>query len=163
MVTLGDEGWLQPTDTLVRGTNDGSYAYSGYEGVNFTRNLAIPTLDYGTFHIYPTQWGYNETWANTWIVQHNAIGRAAHKPVVLEEYGLPYPSKQRLPYVHQWQKTVLKNTSIAYDSFWQFGEVFPSGYRPLDVYAVYVGTSEFEVLAVQHARDMGAKKARAIL
>ena len=162
MVTLGDEGWLEPTDTLIPG-NDGSYAYSGYEGVNFTRNLGISTLDYGTFHIYPTQWGYNETWANTWIEQHNAIGKAAGKPVVLEEYGLPYPPEQRLPYVREWQQTVLKNTSIAYDSFWQFGEVFPSGDKPLDDYAIYYGTDEFAVLGTQHAVDMGAKKARAVL
>ena len=53
MVALGDEGWF---DTASIG--DGSYAYSGYEGVDFVKNLAIPTLDYGTFHCYPNQWGY---------------------------------------------------------------------------------------------------------
>lgn len=53
MVALGDEGWF---DTASIG--DGSYAYSGYEGVDFVKNLAIPTLDYGTFHCYPDQWGY---------------------------------------------------------------------------------------------------------
>ena len=52
MVTLGDEGWLC-------GGGDGSYAYSCAEGVDFAKNLAIPTLDYGTFHMYPDQWGYN--------------------------------------------------------------------------------------------------------
>ena len=52
MVALGDEGWF---DTASIG--DGSYAYSGYEGVDFVKNLAIPTLDYGTFHCYPDQWG----------------------------------------------------------------------------------------------------------
>ena len=160
MVTLGDEGWLAPTDQLVPG-NDGSYAYSGYEGVDFTRNLAIPTLDYGTFHIYPTQWGYDENWPNTWIKQHNAIGKAAGKPVVLEEYGLPTPPDQRLPFVRQWQQTVLRDTSLAYDSFWQYGEVFPSGDRPLDDYAVYHGTDEYAILADQHAVDMAAKPGRA--
>jgi mannan endo-1,4-beta-mannosidase len=58
MVTLGDEGWLAPTD----GYGDGSYAYSAYEGVDFVKNLNIPTLDYGVFHLYPDHWGYNYTW-----------------------------------------------------------------------------------------------------
>lgn len=58
MVTLGDEGWLTPSD----GYGDGSYAYSGYEGVDFVENLKIPTLDYGTFHLYPNSWSYNYTW-----------------------------------------------------------------------------------------------------
>ena len=42
MVTLGDEGWFAPTD----GIGDGSYAYSGDEGVDFVENLRIDTLDY---------------------------------------------------------------------------------------------------------------------
>lgn len=58
MVTLGDEGWLTPSD----GYGDGSYAYSAYEGVDFAMNLNIPTLDYGVLHMYPDQWGYNYTW-----------------------------------------------------------------------------------------------------
>ena len=49
MVALGDEGWFYPPES------DGSYAYSGYEGVDFEANLCIKTLDYGTFHLYPDQ------------------------------------------------------------------------------------------------------------
>lgn len=49
MVALGDEGWFYPPES------DGSYAYSGYEGVDFVKNLEIETLDYGTFHMYPDQ------------------------------------------------------------------------------------------------------------
>jgi mannan endo-1,4-beta-mannosidase len=61
MVTLGDEGWLTPAD----GYGDGSYAYSGAEGVDFVENLKIKTLDYGTAHLYPSSWGYNYTWGST--------------------------------------------------------------------------------------------------
>jgi mannan endo-1,4-beta-mannosidase len=60
MVTLGDEGWLAPSD----GYGDGSYAYSAYEGVDFALNLQIKTLDYGVLHLYPNSWGYNYTWGN---------------------------------------------------------------------------------------------------
>jgi mannan endo-1,4-beta-mannosidase len=42
MVTLGDEGWFAPADNI----GDGSYAYSGAEGVDFSLNLGIETLDY---------------------------------------------------------------------------------------------------------------------
>lgn len=71
---------------------DGSYAYSGAEGVDFVANLKIETLDYGTFHLYPNSWGYNYTWGSEWIEQHDEIGRKAEKPVVLEEYGTPFPN-----------------------------------------------------------------------
>jgi mannan endo-1,4-beta-mannosidase len=47
MVTLGDEGF-----GLTGG--DGSYPYTLGEGLNYTDNLAISTLDFGTFHLYPS-------------------------------------------------------------------------------------------------------------
>ena len=46
MVTLGDEGWFASG-------GDGSYPYQGSEGVDFVKNLAISTLDFGTYHLYP--------------------------------------------------------------------------------------------------------------
>jgi mannan endo-1,4-beta-mannosidase len=88
MVTLGDEGWLYPN---AAAGYDGSYAYSGAEGVDFVANLKVKTLDYGTFHLYPNSWGYDYTWGPEWITQHDALGKAAGKPVVLEEYGTPFP------------------------------------------------------------------------
>lgn len=87
LVTLGDEGWLYPDGSKY----DGSYAYSGAEGVDFVANLKVKTLDYGTFHLYPNSWGYNYTWGSEWIAEHDVIGKAAGKPVVLEEYGTPFP------------------------------------------------------------------------
>lgn len=45
MVALGDEGFGLDGDT--------SYPYGKSEGVDFVKNLAIPDLDFGTFHLYP--------------------------------------------------------------------------------------------------------------
>ena len=33
--------------------SDGSYPYTYAEGTNFTMNLGIDTIDFGTFHLYP--------------------------------------------------------------------------------------------------------------
>ena len=150
MVTLGDEGWFAPP------AGDGSYAYSGYEGVDFIKNLDIPTLDYGTFHLYPSSWGYNFTWGSEWIEQHNAAGKAASKPVVLEEYGSPYENNHTALTL-QWQETVVNKTSVAYDSFWQFATNSPSVMSAVDNFALFYNTtlgSDYQVLAIQHAQDM---------
>ncbi|MCJ1432398.1 hypothetical protein MMC27_001754 [Xylographa pallens] len=155
MVTLGDEGWMAPP------TGDGSYAYSGAEGVDFIKNLGISTLDYGTFHMYPDQWGYNFTWGNTWIEQHDAAGKAAGKPVVLEEYGAPY-ANNKTAITLPWQNTIVQDTSIAYDSYWQFATVLPSGTNDADNYAIYYNTtvgSDYQTLFIQHAKAMAAKPA----
>jgi hypothetical protein len=34
--------------------SDGSYPYTTYEGSDFSRNIAIPDIDFGTFHLYTT-------------------------------------------------------------------------------------------------------------
>ena len=153
MVALGDEGWLTPP------LGDGSYAYSGYEGVDFTKNLAIKTLDYGTFHLYPDQWGYNYTWGNEWITQHNLIGKQVGKPVVFEEYGSTNTSNHTA-IAQPYQQTTLQNTSIAYDSFWQFATTLSNGVNPYDNYAVYYSQtpgSDYDVLGFKHAAAMLAK------
>lgn len=155
MVSLGDEGWLTSTSSYLPNT-DGSYAYSGYEGVDFEKNLAIPTIDYGTFHLYADQWGYNYTWANIWIQQHNAVGKKLGKPVLFEEHAVP-DGEDRLGIEGKWQDTVIGKTSVAGDMMWQFGTKFPSGFNPYDNYALYYGTSNYKTLANDHALAMTKK------
>jgi mannan endo-1,4-beta-mannosidase len=153
MVTLGDEGWFAPAD----GIGDGSYAYSGAEGVDFVANLKIPTLDYGVFHLYPNSWGYNYTWGSEWIEQHDTVGKAIGKPVVLEEYGTPFPHNHtgtELP----WQETVLKG-GIAADQIWQFGtpDLSVPAANLADVNTIFYNDTEYKILGRLHAAEMLGK------
>lgn len=95
--------------------------------------------------------GYNATWGNTWIEQHDQAGKAACKPVVLEEYGSP--DSPHAAVTTPWQDTLLK-TNIAYDSFWQFGTSLSNGQTPFDQYTISTDTSDYQPLVVQHAKDM---------
>jgi mannan endo-1,4-beta-mannosidase len=150
LVTLGDEGWLAPKD----GFGDGSYAYGGGEGVDFEANLNITTLDYGVFHLYPNSWGYNYTWGVEWIQQHDAIGKAAGKPVILEEYGTPFPSNHTQTEA-PWQDAVLKS-GLAADQIWQFGSNALSvpGSSLGDVNSIYFDQPEYQTLGKDHATKM---------
>ncbi|KKY18530.1 putative b-mannanase [Phaeomoniella chlamydospora] len=147
MVALGDEGWLC--------SGGDGYAYSCGEGVDFALNLEIPTLDYGTFHLYPDTWGYNESWGNTWILDHDAVGKASGKPIVLEEFG----ALQNMTYYEsQWQETVLTETEIAADQFWQFASPdLSSGTDLGDDYSITYGTQQYQVIGTSHAEKMLAK------
>ena len=149
LVTVGDEGWLNGT------YGDGSYAYSGDTGVDFVKNLGIETLDYGTFHLYPDQWGYNETWGSTWIGEHAEAGAKANKPVVLEEFGAPWPNN-RTQILVPWLDEVVRS-GVAADQMWQFATTLPSGNDPYDDYAVYYNTtkgSQYDVLVIENAKAM---------
>ncbi|KAK5749168.1 hypothetical protein LTS12_020791 [Elasticomyces elasticus] len=167
MVTLGDEGWFAPGD----GIGDGSYGYSGAEGVDFVKNLGIESLDYvssvavffmvnatnsakGTFHLYPDSWGYNETWGSTWIEEHDAVGKAHKKPVVLEEYGGPPEPAHHAAVEGPWQTTVLRDTRLAMDQFWQFGTHFGDQLSQYDPYTIWYNATEYKQLARDHAAAM---------
>ena len=156
MVTLGDEGWFAPANAPAGA--DGSYGYGGGEGIDFVANLKIPTLDYGTFHLYPDSWGYNYTWGSTWIAQHDAVGKKSGKPIVLEEYGAPFPGNHT--WVEgPWQEAVSKS-NIAADQIWQFGPRGASVERAVfeDVNTIFYGDEEYEVLGRKHAERMAGKR-----
>lgn len=161
MVTLGDEGWFAPADAAsVPGDDDvSSYAYSGAEGVSFLQNLQnISTLDYGTFHLYPDSWGYNYSWGNEWIRQHDQVGELVGKPVVLEEYGAPFPGNHT-PYYKPWQDTVL-SSGVAADQVWQFGtyDLSVPAASLGDVNSIYFNETEYQVLGFEHAAAMLEKE-----
>ena len=90
LVAVGDEGFYGDP-----GNSD--YPYSNYEGDRWKDFIALPAIDYGTVHLYPQGWGENPSakpgtdpvaWGTQWITDHLADGRAAGKPVVIEEFGL---------------------------------------------------------------------------
>ncbi|KAF5015365.1 hypothetical protein F66182_13329, partial [Fusarium sp. NRRL 66182] len=49
MVCIGDEGMGLSVDS------DGSYPFGYSEGNDFEKTLTIPTIDFGTIHLYPSQ------------------------------------------------------------------------------------------------------------
>lgn len=125
--------------------------------LTFEANLAISTLDYGTFHMYPDGWGYPYAWGNDWIEQHAALGTKYGIPIVLEEYGVPNTQNNRTAIMEDWQATVLAS-EIGYDGFWQFASNFSDGADPFDDYAIYYGTQVFDQVVTNHAMAMEAKK-----
>ena len=79
LVSLGDEGWFAPPQPVPAGANNAPY--TGAQGVNFTANLALPDIDFGTFHMYPVE-SDSETqdWGNTYIQEHADVGKMLGKP-----------------------------------------------------------------------------------
>jgi mannan endo-1,4-beta-mannosidase len=80
MVSVGDEGFLN-------GGGD-HFAYKANDGVDNQALTAIPGIDFGTFHLYPEDWGAKVEWGEQWIIDHLRVGREVGKPMVLEEYGV---------------------------------------------------------------------------
>ncbi|KAL9113723.1 MAG: hypothetical protein Q9227_002168 [Pyrenula ochraceoflavens] len=146
MVTLGDEGW-NPS------AGDGSYPYTTGEGVSFSRNLGISTLDFGTFHMYPGSWGVDATsFPPGWISSHGAACVAANKPCLLEEYGYNDDPSIMGP----WQTDALKTTGVAGDMFWQDGDTLSTGQTSQDGNTIYYGTDLWTQLVTNHVAAIAA-------
>ncbi len=159
MVSMGDEGWFAPASGYREASGRMSLAYNTHGGIDFLGNLMnISTLDYGTFHLYPSTWGYPFAWGNLWIQQHADAGARAGKPVVLEEYGSPNRSDHAVV-LRPWQQTVL-GAGIAADQVWQFGPANLSfdAASMGDEFSVYVHKPDFADVSTKHAQEMLDKK-----
>jgi mannan endo-1,4-beta-mannosidase len=112
MVSVGDEGFLN------RGGDH--FAYRANDGVDHEALTAQPAIDFGTFHLYPEDWGATLEWGETWIDAHLRVARKLGKPTVLEEYGVKvtrsrgnvgeiikgWPERQRA--YHRWNEIMLR-------------------------------------------------------
>ncbi|PKY00451.1 endo-beta-1,4-mannanase [Aspergillus campestris IBT 28561] len=148
MVAIGDEGFGLKTQS------DGSYPFGFDEGSDFAKNLAIDTIDFGTFHLYPDSWGTDNEWGNLWIKAHGAACMAANKPCLFEEYGA---TSDQCTIEKPWQQTALKTEGLSGDLFWQFGDKLSSGQSPDDQNTLYFGSEEYECLVTDHVKEIGAK------
>ncbi|KAG8997923.1 hypothetical protein FRB94_007355 [Tulasnella sp. JGI-2019a] len=132
LVTLGDEGFGMDGST--------DYVYSYGIGTNYTADLALSTIDFGTFHLYPGSWGETADpvgFGNTWITAHVAVGNKLNKPVILEEFGVT--SNQTATY-WTWLNTG-ESGALAGWLIWQAGSHLSGGDTYNDGYAIYPDTA----------------------
>jgi mannan endo-1,4-beta-mannosidase len=87
MVAVGDEGFLV--------SKREGWPYEGLFGVDSEALSRIPTVDFGTYHLYPSHWGVEPDWGQGWIDAHIELGRRLNKPMLLEEYGLPVQRRDK--------------------------------------------------------------------
>jgi mannan endo-1,4-beta-mannosidase len=152
LVAIGDEGFY-------RQPGNPDWTRGGGEGVDWTRNLALPTVDYGTLHLYPDYWGKDNTWSLQWIADHIHDGHALGKPVVVEEYGWLDLTTRDAIYTG-WTDAVYQLGGNG-DQFWILTGLQDDGtlYPNYDGFRVTYPSSTASVLAA-HAARMKAKSDR---
>ncbi|KAF1835610.1 glycoside hydrolase [Decorospora gaudefroyi] len=158
LVTWGGEGEFN------RISADGFY--NGYDGGDYDAVLALPNIDYGTFHSYPDWWSKTLEWTTQWIVDHADASRAVGKPVVHEEYGWLTDDKRqeylgrssdvsRTEALGEWQATSLREKMS--DMYWQFGYGgYSYGANHNDGFTIYLEDEEAEMLVYGHAEKVNA-------
>ncbi|KAL2794005.1 glycoside hydrolase superfamily [Aspergillus keveii] len=144
LVAIGDEGM---------GLEGGSdYPYTTTEGTDFALNLAIPDIDFGTLHLYTTDWDVtNNSWGNQWVQDHAAVCESLGKPCLFEEYGI---KDTHCTDELAWQDTAFAADGVAADLFWQFGDTLSGGETADDRYTVFYGTDDWECLVTDHVAEI---------
>jgi len=102
MVSLGDEGYFR------RARARGHQLYNGSHGMDHERLLGIPTIDFGTCHLYPN---FDESvgpvdFGRRWIREHIEAANRASKPALIEEYGIVASADTRNEVVREWLEQV---------------------------------------------------------
>ncbi len=111
LVAVGDEGFYGRA-------HEPCYPYSDHDGVVWQRLIALPAVDYGTFHLYPQQWGdMPPEWGIRWIYDHIRDARTAKKPAVLEEFGWRADETARDAIYRAWTDAVERFDGDG-DHFW---------------------------------------------
>lgn len=143
LVAVGDEGFF------ARQSGPGEQ-YTGADGVDHEALLALPAIDFGTFHLYPDHWRVDVSWGNQWIEDHIQAARAVGKPTVLEEYGIAVErndagevtsgfERRRLAY-SQWNELMSKRGGAG-SMFWILVGEDPDSelglYKDYDGFSVY--------------------------
>ena len=86
LVAVGDEGFTNYGYSDFE-EGDHKYVYYGSAGMDFNKLISIPTIDFGTPHIYCDQWGLTDEQARFWFAHHYDICTKHNKPVILEEFN----------------------------------------------------------------------------
>ena len=124
LLGTGEEGY----DTSRQGYSDVASTYNGNfwlldgnKGVSYTRNTAIPHIDYGTFKFYPEYWRMPNKAASgaAWVRDHVRIARALGKPAVFSEFGDGASGQADNPAVFEAWLAALDQEGGGGAQFWQ--------------------------------------------
>lgn len=145
--------FLQQTSALIKKNDPAHLLTIGTEGYMGTETMEVfetihtdKNVDYATIHIWPKNWGWytDSTFKNdfsavvnktaNYINEHAAVMQKIHKPLVVEEFGLPRdnfsfalqsPAEYRNKYFEGVLQLLVKskkeNSTVAGINFWAFG------------------------------------------
>lgn len=115
LVALGEEGFIKDTKSTI-------LEYNGSKGLDWSQVIALPTIDYGTVHLYPDYWG--DPWkdgvkaGSAWLKVHADLAKIAKKPVVFEEYGVLKTSVTNRDYAYETWNNLAYELGYSGSMFW---------------------------------------------
>lgn len=127
LVGTGEEGFDHEKPSIYSiDQYSNLYPLRANEGSSYLLNTAIPEIDYGNAHWYPSEYGFGHTITtelltaqNAWLTDHSLIAKKFGKPFLLGEYGFPGWGDERVinMYTALWNKS--KEIDLDGSLLWQ--------------------------------------------
>jgi mannan endo-1,4-beta-mannosidase len=127
LVGTGEEGFDENTpDFYSVSRYSNTYALRAGEGTSYVMNTAIPEIDYGNAHWYPTEYGFGysvtdqmQAGQQAWITDHKNIAAHYNKPFLLGEYGFPGWDDERVDTLYNSLWNTAEKTELDGSLLWQ--------------------------------------------
>ena len=115
LLTTGSEGRIKPDGTKENGFDP--------EAV-----LAIPNVDFGTWHSYPVYHGITTADVVKLVKLHGQIAARQNKPVILQEFGYSFRNADQAAVYQSWLDAIFNDPNSAGWVSWRLeGHVVPPG------------------------------------
>ena len=144
------------------------YPLRANEGTSYLMNTAIPEIDYGNAHWYPSEYGFGHTITqnlltaqNAWLRDHLQIAKRFGKPFILGEYGFPGWGDKRVEtmYTALWSEaeeigldgSLLWQLTSDYTKCTEFGGniCWPSGREDTELFLAFMD----HIYTMQHTQE----------
>jgi hypothetical protein len=103
----------------------------GHAGSNPQLEMGISTIDFATWHTYPTYHNISTSDVTNLITSNCQIAANGHKPVIMQEFAYPSSQGDQTSVYQKWVDTVYNNANCAGWMFWRLGGKQASGnYAP---------------------------------
>ncbi|SFH57930.1 glycoside hydrolase 5 family protein [Planctomicrobium piriforme] len=106
--------------------------YNGSGGNDPAAELAIPDLDFGTWHTYPVYHDLQSDDVLKLIARHAGDAKKANKPVLLQEFGYGSNNPDQLAAYRKWLNAIADNKDAAGWVHWRLTGRMEDGNWPQD-------------------------------
>lgn len=120
------QSWITEMAAHVKSVDRHHLVATGGEGfydrasvIDPAIELAIPSIDFGTWHTYPAYHGITPAQVVDLIHRHGRTAAAVDKPVLMQEFGYSYLNADQPEVYRSWVDAVYDDPNCAGWTFWR--------------------------------------------
>jgi mannan endo-1,4-beta-mannosidase len=135
------------------------HANADWHHFDINTDLAVDTVDYGTWHGYPKYFQITADQMNNLIPHYCAFGEAFHKPVLFEEFGYARSHRDQAEVYRKWLDTLVGDRNCAGWAVWRLVSRQDDGSFPADEVEQFDirndGSKIWQVLQMETKKGIG--------